>query len=427
MTPSPRPLRDTRDTEEREDPANSAFMRRMIRMDPKVLQRMQDDAILQIVQDTGAEIARIQALQLRCIAEFNRRNRDSQSVLTEIASVLSSTEHHASAVISAAEALTTRLPRTLQLMDDGELDLFRAMKVTDATSWLSDEHAAIVDVVLVGRLPGKNATQVRKATTHAAMKVDPNGAAHRGARRRAERRVVLSHSASGVSRLSVDNAPAEKATAAYLRIDQAARALKTPDEERTLDQLRTDVALDLLLNEDGGCEERAEVFLYMDLATYLGLNNDPVEMAGHGHIPAVLARRIAAGPDTALRRIITDPLTGQMIELGGTRYRPTPEMDEFVRVRDRECRQPGCTRPAQNCKIENTRSRNEAGAETTSMRPVTFCPRHRRLKRRADWHYEVSPDDSLTITTPTGRTQRSSAPPFHEPRPDASPGSSRHR
>ncbi|MFE0021669.1 DUF222 domain-containing protein [Amycolatopsis sp. NPDC059021] len=399
----------------------------MIRTDPSVLRRMQDDAILQIVEETDTEIARLQALQLRCVAEFNRRNRDSQSVVAELSSILSITEQHASAVISAAEVLTTRLPRTLQLMDEGTLDLFRAMKVTDATSWLSDEHAAIVDVILASRLPGKNANQVRKATTHAATKVDPNGAAQRGARRRSERRVVLNHSASGVSRLSIDNAPAEKATAAYLRLDQAARALKTPDEERTLDQLRTDVALDLLLNDDGGGEERAEVFLYMDLATYLGLNNDPVEMAGHGHIPAALARRIAAGPDTALRRIITDPLSGQMLELGGTRYRPTPDMDEFVRVRDRECRQPGCTRPAQNCKIENTRSRSEAGADTTSTKPVTFCPRHRRLKRRADWHYEVSPDDSLTITTPTGRTQRSSVPPFHDPRPDSPPGGPQHR
>ncbi|GAA4544662.1 DUF222 domain-containing protein [Amycolatopsis samaneae] len=411
-------MRDTRDTDEQEQPASSAFMRRAIRADPRVLRRMHDDTILQVAQDANAEIARLQALQLRCIAEFTRRHRDSQSAITEIATTLSITESHANTMVSAAEALTVRLPRTLQLMDDGALDLFRATKVTDATSWLSDEHAAIVDALMSNRLPGKNASQVRKAATHAATKVDPDGAAHRGARRRAERRVVLRHNAAGVSHLSIDNAPAEKATAAYLRVDRAARALKTPDERRTLEQLRADVALDLLLDADGGREERAEIFLYMDLATYLGVNDNPVEMAGNGHIPATLARRIAAGPDTALRRIITDPMTGQMIELGSARYRPTPDMDEFVRVRDRECRQPGCTRPAQNCGVENTQTRNGASTETALSKPVTLCARHRRLKRHANWRYEVSSDDLLTVSTPTGRTQSSSAPPFHDPRPE---------
>ena len=41
------------------------------------------------------------------------------------------------------------------------------------------------------------------------------------------------------------------------------------------------------------------------------------------------------GPATALRRIITDPVTGQVHELGRARYRPTAAIVEFVQVRDR--------------------------------------------------------------------------------------------
>lgn len=57
----------------------------------------------------------------------------------------------------------------------------------------------------------------------------------------------------------------------------------------------------------------------MDLFTYLGLNDDPAEMAGHGHIPASPGRHIAGGPETVLRRIVTDPLSGQ-----SHRSRPGP-------------------------------------------------------------------------------------------------------
>ncbi|MBB2502864.1 HNH endonuclease, partial [Amycolatopsis echigonensis] len=207
-------------------------------------------------------------------------------------------------------------------------------------------------------------------------------------------------------------ASADKAAAAYLRVDKIARSLKTGDEKRTLDQLRADVAIDLLLSGKGGVPEQTEVYLYVDLKTYLGLNDNPAELAGHGHIPAELARHIATGPDTIVRRVITDPLTGQVIEVGKFRYRPSIDVEEFVRVRDRECRQPGCPRPAQNCLTEPT-GPDSADADST----LSYCLRHRRLKNRADWSYEIMQDGKLIVTTPTGEKAESAPPPLHDPQP----------
>ena len=409
---SPQPLPDLNDeTDDLEAPRGLAFMLRAVRMDPALLGRLKDDQIIQILHDTSAETARLQALQLRAIANLNTRRRDSETS-AEIALELSITEKWAANMISAAEALTGRLPRTLGLMDKGKLDLYRAMKVSDATTWLSDENAGIVDVRLETRLPGKNATQVRKSATYEAGKMDPDGVLRRTEKHHGDRRIRLHHGVAGTSHVSFSNVLSEKAMAAYRRIDQTARALKTSDEPRTLDQLRTDVAIDLLLSGNGGDEARAEVLVYIDLATYLGLNDESAELAGHGPIPAALARRIASGPDTALRRIITDPLTGQVKELGENRYRPSEEMTEFVRVRDRECRHPGCVRPAQTCAVENTASALEDG----TGEPVSYCPRHRKLKNRPAWQYEVAPDGTLTVTTPSERTHKSAVPSLHPPR-----------
>ncbi|MET8998069.1 DUF222 domain-containing protein [Amycolatopsis sp. NPDC004169] len=388
---------------------NLPFVLQAVRNDPNTLQRMEDEQIVALIRDTDAEVSRLQALQLRAIADLSVRRRRAPSASSEVALALSITEHRASAIVSAANALIARLPRMLNLMDDGRLDLHRAMKVTDATAWLSGEHVRVVDATLEHRVPGRNATQVRRAATYAAAQADPEGAALRTERKLTERRLLLRHHDTGVAHLSVNNAPAEKASAAYARVDQAARALKKPDEPRTLDQLRADVAIDLLLSGSGGPNERTEVFLHIDLATYLGLNQTPATLSGRGPISAALARHIIGGPDTTLRRVLTDPRTGHAVELSPTRY--SLERDEFIRVRDQECRHPGCTRPAQNCGVKATRTKGEA--EGVADQAVTFCSRHGKLKGLPDWDYEVTPEGAVNVTTPIGEVHSTRPPSMH--------------
>jgi hypothetical protein len=395
-------------------------MLKSVRTDPDTLQRMKDEQVVDIIRDTDAEISKLQALQLRAIADLSVRRRRVPSAASEVALALSITEHRASAIVSAASALIARLPRMLNLMDDGRLDLYRAMKVTDATAWLSGEHVRVVDSTLEDRVPGRNATQVRRAAAYAAAQADPEGAALRNERKLNERRFALHHQDTGVTHMSVNNAPTDKATAAYARIDRAARALKTPEESRTLDQLRADVAIDLLLSGTGGPSERTEVFLHIDLATYLGLNESPAVLAGRGPIAASVARQIISGPDTTLRRVLTDPRTGQVIELSPTRYPLTPAHDEFIRVRDRECRQPGCTRSAQSCGVEATRAQGEAGEG--GNRPVTYCSRHRKLKGQPGWDYEVTPDGTVNVATPAGGMHSTTPPSMHSGRLRANRG-----
>jgi hypothetical protein len=382
---------------------------RSFRADPNSLQQMEDDQVVDLIRDAEAEISKLQALQLRAIADLSVRRRRASSASSEVALAMSITEHRASAIVSAANALIARLPRMLNLMDDGQLDLYRAMKVTDATSWLSGDHVRIVDATLEDRVPGRNATQVRRAAAYAAAKVDPEGAALRTERKLVERRLALHHQDTGVTNVSINNVPTEKATAAYARVDQAARALKTADEPRTLDQLRADVAIDLLLSGTGGPGMRTEVFLHIDLATYLGLGQSPATLAGRGPIAAAVARHIISGANTTLRRVLTDPRTGQAIELSPTRY--PVQQDEFIRVRDQECRQPGCTRPAQNCGIERTRTKGDT--EGAADQPVTYCARHRRLKGQPGWDFEVTSDGTVNVATPAGHVHSTTPPSVH--------------
>jgi hypothetical protein len=380
------------------------------------LEGMTDNGLVRAAQEAAREIARLEAIQVRAAGLLARRRRNPRSVEAEFALALCISKTYAGAFVSAAEALTTRLPKTLGLMERGQLNLYRAMKVTDATAWLSNDAARIADAALESRLPGKDATGVRKAATYAAAMADPEGAKHRETQRRESRSLTLIHQDSGTATLSLDDAPVEKAVAAYARVDRLAKTLKTRDEPRTLDQLRADIALDLLLCADGGgAEPRLEGFLYLGLDTYLGLNSDPAELSGHGPISAALARELLSGPNTVLRRIITDPLTGQVHDLGRTRYRPTVAMTEFVQVRDHTCRFPGCNRPSQACEIDHTVDWQHGG-ETRTPSLAAFCSSDHHLKDTPGWHYTLTDDGTLTITTPAHLTYQSTPPTLHDPR-----------
>ena len=388
------------------------------------LEGLSDNGIVRVLKFAAAEIAQLEAMQVRDAAVLARRRRDRTDTAAEVALALCLTDSFAGAFVSAAESLTTRLPQTFALMERGQLNLFRAMKVTDATDWLPDDAARTADAVLAPRLrpkpgqAGKNATQVRKAAAYAAQQADPEGAKRRTDQAREDRKFTLTHQESGTATLSLDDAPVEKAIAAYGRVNRMAKTLKTKDEPRSKDQLRADVALDLLLSADGGgAEPRIEGLLYLSLDTYLGLNENPGQLAGHGPIPASLAREILAGPDTVLRRILTDPRTGHVLDVGRTRYRPTAAIRDFVQIRDQTCRRPGCCRPAHACDLDHTLDW-QYGGPTSVANLAGFRDRDHGLKDRPGWHFHTTHTGTIHITTPAGMTYRSEPPALHDPHPD---------
>ncbi|MEU6641569.1 DUF222 domain-containing protein [Saccharomonospora sp. NPDC046836] len=336
-------------------------------------------------------------------------------VPAELALLLSVSEQHARRMVDLSITLVHRLPETLAAMESGVLDSYRASKVAAATAWLDDEQARQVDSAVAPRLAGKNPHQVRRVASYWALKADPEGAARRADHRRTERSVQLLPGDDGMSTLLAD-LPAEVASSAYARIDRIARTLRGANESRTLDQLRADVFAELLLgSHTTGSGAKAEVHVYIDLTTLAGLNDNPAQLAGYGPVPASVAREIAHQPTSTWQRIITDPLTGAPIDVGRRRYRPPAVTDEFVRIRDRECRFPSCHRPAHFGDNDHHTPWSRQGS-TDQANLVNLCRRHHRLKDRPGWTYHLNRDTgAVTVTTPTGATYTSKPEPLHDP------------
>jgi hypothetical protein len=135
------------------------------------------------------------------------------------------------------------------------------------------------------------------------------------------------------------------------------------------------------------------------LSTLIGLNDQPAELAGYGPIPASVARRLAA--HGTWRRLLTDPVSGAVLDYGTTRYRPPPDLIEMVHVRDRTCRWPGCHYPAARTQTDHTTPAAAGGATSTGGLGAECWPCH-VAKTHTGWQVEQPKPGRFEWTAPDG-------------------------
>ena len=99
-------------------------------------------------------------------------------------------------------------------------------------------------------------------------------------------------------------------------------------------------------------------------------------------VPAMTAWALAAGG--TWRRLITDPVSGTVMDVGRTRYRPPAGLADLVRARDRVCVFPTCQTPASRCDIDHLTAWSQGGT-TSPDNLVTLYEAHHRLKHTPDW------------------------------------------
>jgi hypothetical protein len=372
------------------------------------------DSVLDEILACERVIAAAQARQLRALARFAelRPNRLGESVdefaADEIAPLLRISHNAAQARIDLAVEMTGRLPGTLAALDRGEVDLYKARIIAEHTRTISAGQAAAVEEQVLERAADQTPGQLRAALRRAVFRIDPHGAEDRRRERLRERAVVLHPGADGTAELTATNLDAADATAAYQRLDTYARAMGGHDG-RTVDQRRADVLIDLILgrNLNSGPHLKAQVHVTVAASTLLGLDDQPGELAGYGPITAQAARQLAA--DGTWRRILTDPLSGAVLDVGRTIYRPPTALADHVRMRDRACRFPGCRVPAHRCDVDH--GEPYPHGPTSAGNLCCLCRHHHRLKHERNWSVEHRRGGVMSWTSPTGRNYHSAPEP----------------
>ncbi|MFS8095736.1 HNH endonuclease [Lentzea alba] len=363
---------------------------------------MEDVEFLDALAYHDKQIAYHQAQQMRVLAAYAIKCEGEEFFDAEIAAAMRWTTRWTTDQIAMALDLASKLPQTLNALEKGEIDFYKARVLYDKTVPLSADLAAQVEQRVLAKAPDQTGAQMRQLTNRVVMRVDPEGHKERAEMRKAQR-------CTGIDAMEEDMArfwaylPAHLATACYQRVDAIARQVKTPTDPRTLDQVRADVVADLLLATPG-TESAVKVELYVAIsaATLMGLSGQPGELAGYGPITADLARELAG--DSTWRRLLTDPITGEPLEFGTSTYRPPAALKRFVWTRDRTCRFPGCTRPAHRSELDHTVPFPFGSTSKANLGP--FCKHHHRVKHRTAWQVSQPKPGRFCFRSPAGKTYR---------------------
>ncbi|GAB3532295.1 hypothetical protein GCM10027403_04320 [Arthrobacter tecti] len=133
-------------------------------------------------------------------------------------------------------------------------------------------------------------------------------------------------------------------------------------------------------------------------------------LEGYGPIDADTAARLA-GHAPSFMRILTHPETGAALSIGRETYRPPKHLQDWVRIRDKTCRHPGCNRAASSCELDHTIPWHQGGG-TCHGNLQCLCRKHHARKSDGGWMYSQPAPGIITATSPAGKIYTSKPPPF---------------
>ncbi|MGA9746641.1 MAG: HNH endonuclease signature motif containing protein [Nocardioides sp.] len=303
-------------------------------------------------------------------------------------------------------------------LDQGRLDLERVRPVTDALrDDLADHPAARARFGELMRrwveraandspaLVNKTFTQVRNHVHYLVTKVLASEVDERFRRRYRQRRVSSQATGDGMAVLLIDTDEIS-VTRAERHLDLLARDVRSAGDPRTLDQLRADLAVDLLCGASVGSTHtsagwaRPVINVTVPIQTLMGLSDEPGR-SGESTLPASLVRHVAADPRSTWHRLLTDPSRGG-VELSTQSYRPTGPIWREVVATQTTCFAPTCSRAAGDCELDHRTPWPAGPTSTDNLGPA--CPRHHRSKHAPGAGLTKTRDGSLRYRTRSGLT-----------------------
>ena len=188
-------------------------------------------------------------------------------------------------------------------------------------------------------------------------------------------------------------------------------------DERTLDQIRTDLLLDMMLTaspsvdptgvEGGLGAIRGHVQITVPATTLAGTTLGGAQLNGKCAVDPETAK-ILAGNAPGFDRVFLDPITGTVLAVD--RRFATPAQKRYLVARDIRCRFPGCRRPARDCDMDH-REDWALGGKTDVDNVGAFCRRHHAMKQAAGWTVVQEPGGRLRFTAPSGLEYTDDPPP----------------
>jgi len=197
--------------------------------------------------------------------------------------------------------------------------------------------------------------------------------------------------------------------------DPTRRTTGDPDSSSTSDESSAAIRVDPWIGprvHAPGSRPEPQAAVIIDLATALGMADEPGYLPGYGWIPAPIAREILATTDK-WRRWLVDDSSRKLIEAGSVRYRPSQALRDLITGRDLTCTADTCTRPASNSQLDHAIDFD--GSNTTPGNVHAVCgPDHLVVTAG---HFLIDTNDAghiSWVSTTTGHSYPSHPDLLHE-------------
>ncbi|WP_426979761.1 HNH endonuclease [Pseudarthrobacter sp. O4] len=378
------------------------------------------------------------ALQARIAVAFDVRQRRDQAragvpaeqlgagIAAQIALARRESPARGSRLLGLAKALVTEMPHTLAGLETGQLNEWRATLLVKETACLSAADRCAVDEELApdaGTFSGAGDRAVVFAARSAAYRLDPRSVADRASHAAAERHVSLRPAPDTMCYLTA-LLPVAEGVSVYAALTRDADAFRSDGDPRSRGQLMADALVERITGKARGIRG-IEIQLVMTDRTLFQGDSEPARLPGYGIVPAGWAREILVADQNQdqdqnqpmnvwLRRLYTAPGTGDLVGMESRARLFPPGLRRFVQARDHTCRTPYCDAPIRHLDhILPWRS----GGTTTHLNGAGLCEACNHTKEAPGWsaHPRPGPRHTLQLTTPTGHSYQSTAPPLPGP------------
>ncbi len=356
-------------------------------------------------------------------AEMGMRRQQAQTAVL-VAELSSRIEAMGYPIAGAAEELATmlvisprsadhRLDSAVGLCDrellwgalfEGRIDLPKAHLIRDLLSDVPDPRREELELIAIGFGQSHTGHQLRRKLLSLTCEKDPDEILRQQAVGR--RGVWVRPAGHGMADIHA-YLSAEHAEIFMQALEKLADAPDCADpyeqgEQRTADQRKADALVGFL---DLHTTVTVNVDVVIGADALIGDNDWTPESKRLGPIGSELARDLCMSPDARWRRLVTDPVTGELAAMGTVKYRIPAHLREAVKARDVTCRFPGCHARAEFFDCDHIVAHPDGA--TCSDNLAGLCRRHHRTKTFSAWRVQrdpQSPTHDLVWTSPLGRT-----------------------
>jgi Domain of unknown function (DUF222) len=408
-------------------------------------------------------LARMHAFYCRMELDYQARRAEEphftltprQETIIEISELWGLTAGRVGRDVAVARTLVEHFGGVWELCAAGQLDAYKATIIAEAATAALEhplDFAKLANRITAWLLAGvpkeperrglvnRTVAQLRRKLAYELKKLRPRDANQRHARAFKDRRISSCPFGDGMGLLSMTGSIDQVQLADY-RLTLIAKAFRAQGDPRTLEQLRTDLAFELIIGtlevtatlgdlvdaDNTGdlstvsakmirvptlAYARPVINVTVPIQTLLGSSDNSGMLSGGEVIPASLARLIAASPDSTWHRMLTDPAEG-FVELSTKSYKPTPPIWRQVVAKFETCFRNNCAVPATECELDHKIPHPRGPTSSSNLQPG--CETDHKAKHAPGFGIGVDPDGTPTFHTRAGFKHRAIA----EPKPVA--------